>query len=795
MKKYLITSFLVVLVVAAAILWRFSDRGPASDIVLTEGVALRTTASSAQTRVIRRLVAESATDQAAGLKIDYPLPGSTIPPEIVPVTFLWHDTAEQVDRWLVDISLQDGAGHIYALVTGEAPEPGPIDPDCIGPNNEVYRPTPYQASARSWTPSEDVWQAVKELSTGRATTITIVGYSSTSPDQAVSRGQMTLTTSPDPVGAPIFYRDVPLMPAELEKGVIKPLAQDALPLIKWRLRDLGRHQARVVLEDMPTCANCHSFSADGKTLGMDLDGPSGDKGAYAVTPISRNIVLQEKDIITWNDFKEKPRGHKTIGFLSRVSPDGRYVVSTVNESLYVANFKRHDFIQTFYPTRGILGFYSTQDDRMQPLPGADDPEYVHCAAAWGPDGTWLVFARARAREPYQQGVQAEYANDPNETPIQYDLYRMPFNEGKGGKPEPLVGASANGMSNSFPKVSPDGKWVVFVKCRNGQLMRPDGRLWIVPASGGEAREMHCNTSLMNSWHSFSPNGRWMVFSSKVNTPYTQIFLTHIDEDGNDSPPILIPNSTAANRAANIPEFVNIAYDDLISITAPMTEYYRYYNRGVELALEGLHAEAVPQFRKALEFEPTSTRINFALGNCLVKVGKLSQALTYYNTVVREDPSHVTTRVNRGNLFIRMGHSAKALADYDVAIREVPVIAGYWINRGLAHEKRREWQRALADFDQAIRLNPELPGPHAYRGNVLRAQGNVKGAIAAYTQALQLEPGLWTVWQNRAIAKHQSGDVAGAVEDLRKYLEVAPADARERRQIEEMLAKAEKSLKR
>ena len=40
------------------------------------------------------------------------------------------------------------------------------------------------------------------------------------------------------------------------------------------------------------------------------------------------------------------------------------------------------------------------------------------------------------------------------------------------------------MSNSFPKVSPDGRWVVFVQCRNGQLMRPDSKLYIVPLQAG-----------------------------------------------------------------------------------------------------------------------------------------------------------------------------------------------------------------------------------------------------------------------------------------------------------------------
>ena len=86
-----------------------------------------------------------------------------------------------------------------------------------------------------------------------------------------------------------------------------------------------------------------------------------------------------------------------------------------------------------------------------------------------------------------------YANDPNETQIQYDLYKIPFNDGKGGKAEPLLGASHNGMSNDFPKVSPDGKWIVYVQNKTGLLMRPDSKLCMVPFNGGKPRLMTCNT--------------------------------------------------------------------------------------------------------------------------------------------------------------------------------------------------------------------------------------------------------------------------------------------------------------
>jgi hypothetical protein len=174
--------------------------------------------------------------------------------------------------------------------------------------------------------------------------------------------------------------------------------------------------------------------------------------------------------------------------MSQVSPDGQYVVSTfagtstedVSNTYYVTNFKDYRFLQVFYPTRGILESYSRATGKREPLPGADDPRYVQTDGVWSPDGKTIVFARAEAVDPYPVGEKkALRANDPNETPIQYNLYRVPFNDGRGGTPEPIAGASNNGMSNNFPKVSPDGRWIVFVQCHNGQLMRPDSQLYIV----------------------------------------------------------------------------------------------------------------------------------------------------------------------------------------------------------------------------------------------------------------------------------------------------------------------------
>ena len=79
---------------------------------------------------------------------------------------------------------------------------------------------------------------------------------------------------------------------------------------------------------------------------------------------------------------------------------------------------------------------------------------------------------------------------------------------------------------------------------------------------------------MNSWHTFSPNGRWMAFSSKSRSPYTQMYLTHIDENGNDSPPILVDNTTAGEPRGEYPgSSSNIGPGGLEKIAAPATEFY------------------------------------------------------------------------------------------------------------------------------------------------------------------------------------------------------------------------------
>ena len=585
---------------------------------------------------------------------------------------------------------------------------GHIDPDCVSSTNELPKLTSKQAASWTWSPDAMLWATVQQRSSSRPAILTITGYNSA--HQPSSQGHVTFSTSVDPVGAPIFYRDVPLMPSEGANGTVQPLSPTAIHLINWRTRDIREPESHTVLRDMPTCANCHSFSGDGKTMGIDVDGPANDKGLYAIVPVERHISIQNKNVVQWNT--DGQAGKARVGFMSQVSPDGRYVLSTfagstldVSNTYYVTNFKDYRFLQVFYPTRGILEWYDRSSGKRQPLPGADDPRYVQTDGVWSPDGKYVVFARAEAKDPYPEGQpKALHANDPNETQIQYDLYRVAFNNGRGGTPEPIAGASHNGMSNNFPKVSPDGRWIVYVQCHNGQLMRPDSQLYIVPSGGGAARRLEANTSLMNSWHSFSPNGRWLVFSSKSRSFYTQMYLTHIDEQGNSSPAIYIDNATAANRAVNLPEFVNTAGEGIEDIGVPAVTGYKLVDDALQAEAANRPDQALALWSKAVALDAENERAQTGLGISLYVHGDTKESFQHLREALRLNPLSAQNHFVLGRFMLEQGNPREALPELETAIGIRPhfeadeeALARTYEALGANKEALSHWHKAqLAD---------------------------------------------------------------------------------------------------
>jgi len=209
---------------------------------------------------------------------------------------------------------------------------------------------------------------------------------------------------------------------------------------------------------------------------------------------------------------------------------------------------------------------------------------------------------------------------------------------------------------------------------------------------------------MNSWHTFSPNGRWLAFSSKARGPYTQLMLTHIDANGNDTPAIIVDNTTAANRAVNIPEFVNVAQGGLERIDPQATEFYRLVDQAFKLAQARRIPEAIETLRDAIQRVPDDAMAHYNLGTLLSDSGRQSEALEEYRKASELSPENTTFLERLGVLLVMNGDLDGGIEKLRKAIELQPGIAEYHFNLGYLLESRGDFGGALAPLEKAVELS-------------------------------------------------------------------------------------------
>lgn len=718
--------------------------------------SLLTVSCSSRLPVDRILAAYQENEDYASLTIRYPLDATVFPPEIVPPTFSWQNPSVPADTWVIWFQFPD-----------------------------QLRPLHFVSEHRDWTPAPRDWDEIKRRSRETPATVIILGVQRAAPNRILARGRITLSISKDEVGAPLFYREVNLPFLEAVKDPSK---------IRWRFGSIGSPKPpAVVLEHLPVCGNCHSFSRDGRMLGMDVD-YANNKGSYVITPLAKDMILASSDIITWDSYRQEDKEH-TFGLLSQLSPDGEVAVSTVKDkSVFVAKPERA-FSQLFFPIKGVLVVFHRNSGKFQALPGADDPAYVQSNPSWSPDGKYIVFARSKAyqlRNPKAQNKIllseedcAEFVREGQ--PFVFDLYRIPYNGGQGGKPEPLRGASRNGRSNYFAKYSPDGKWIIFCQAKNYMLLQPDSELFIIPAEGGEARRLRCNTARMNSWHSWSPNSRWLVFSSKANSDYTQLFLTHIDEKGDSTPPVLLANFTAPDRAANIPEFVNTTPDAIVKIHEQFLNDYSRARAAYVFENTGDIDRAIAEYEKALALNPKNVHAHQRLGFLLYNAKlKPKEGLAHTAEALRLEPNDACAHYDLGLALVQQRQFGSAVQHLAKAVQLMPEGAE---GRYEAAEMRYSWGAALlakgdypeaaAALAQAAVLAPKNAQVHYALALAQVVQGLIDEPLKNYTIARSLHPELDTVpeyHQFMSVNLAKAGQFRLALESAQKALQLLRPDS-------------------
>jgi prolyl oligopeptidase family protein len=213
-------------------------------------------------------------------------------------------------------------------------------------------------------------------------------------------------------------------------------------------------------------------------------------------------------------------------------PNGRYIAFSVNATTQDFSADERCPIEV-YDTASDLVIYDVVTHQVTTAPQVSTPARENLPA-WSPDGRWLYYISAPQPADRAEAIGAAYS-----------LVRIPCDPGAGtwGEPDTLLSAGRTRRSYSFPRVSPDGRWLVFSAADHGYftIHNATSDLWVMDLETRTASPLPVNSDLAESYHCWSANGRWLVFSSKrLDGRYARPFLTHVDAEGHFSKPLVMP---------------------------------------------------------------------------------------------------------------------------------------------------------------------------------------------------------------------------------------------------------------
>ena len=208
-------------------------------------------------------------------------------------------------------------------------------------------------------------------------------------------------------------------------------------------------------------------------------------------------------------------------------PSGDLIAFSVNNTLQAFFNHDPDRIEVYDSASDVV-VYDVDKHEIFWSPETRSEDYFETFPTFSPDGRWLYFCAAKAIEPMPERYKdAKYA-----------LYRIAFNKEDcsfGDCKELIFDAPAEGKSVSFPRISPDGKYMAFTEHEYGNfsIWHKEAELHLLDLRTGKARNIsEINSNDTESYHSWSSSSKWVVFSSRRDDGrYTRLYFSHLNENG------------------------------------------------------------------------------------------------------------------------------------------------------------------------------------------------------------------------------------------------------------------------
>ena len=312
-------------------------------------------------------------------------------------------------------------------------------------------------------------------------------------------------------------------------------------------RDLESFDERAIYENRygkGNCVNCHSFCANSSDK-MMMHLRVNMAGTYVFS--NNTIGKVEADFSKFAANPTYPYWH----------PSGRFIAFSLNKIFQDFHTADPNIIEVYDDVSDVIVF-DLENKAIISSPLTCATNAFETFPCFSPNGKWLYYCTSQAFD----SVRYNYKN------AHYSICRIEFDaEAKklGTTVDTVVNAAAMGKSASFPRVSPDGRFLLYTLSDYGNfsIWHHEADLKMIDIETGDSVDISSiNSSLTESYHSWSSNSRWVVFSSRRGDGlYTRPYFAHLNADGTFSKPMLLPQQNPQEYyqklffSYNIPELV------------------------------------------------------------------------------------------------------------------------------------------------------------------------------------------------------------------------------------------------
>lgn len=267
------------------------------------------------------------------------------------------------------------------------------------------------------------------------------------------------------------------------------------------------------------------------------------------------------------------------------------IVYSTNKTMQTFHITNPDKIEVF-DTESDLIAYDVERNEVTNI----EKEAIEFEVfpTWAPDGKALYYCSAHFEFKDTVSPGVELIQRFKE--VKYNIYRKRFDlETKTFGPRELVfRADTLDMSTTLPRVSPEGRYLMFTMGKYGvfHIWHKDADLYMLDLANGKVRCMdEINSPDVESYHSWSSNGRWVVFSSRRDDGnFTRPFIAHIDKNGHGGKPFELPCADPDYhrqfmKSYNIPELMKGAvkitpqsFADALKKDGEQVKYVQHLNK-------------------------------------------------------------------------------------------------------------------------------------------------------------------------------------------------------------------------